>query len=193
MTNQTIFDVIKSGDYLLLDTETTGLGADAEICQIAIIDSSGKVLLDTLVKPVRPIPAEATVIHGITNEMVEGATLFPADDIHTIITGQNVIIYNSDYDTRMLYQSETALGMGGFDWLDEAQFHCAMQAFAQIYGDWNDYRKSYRWQKLETACNYYKVKATDAHSALGDCLSTLAVCKAMAIEDDNHDQPGEDW
>lgn len=175
-----IFDVIKSGDYLILDTETTGLDANAEICQIAIIDSSGKVLLDTLVKPVRPIPAEATAIHGITNKDIEFALEFPAEAIAKIIHERNVIVYNSDYDISMLYRSEDARAFRyPYEWARIANWHCAMLAFAEIYGDWNDYHQSYRWQKLSTACAYYKIPQTKAHSALEDCLSTLAVCKAM--------------
>lgn len=105
MTNLSILDVIRSGDYLLLDTETTGLGSDAEICQIAIISSNGEVLLDTLVKPMRLIPHEATAIHGITNDMVADAPMFPLDTIYEILSGRDVVVYNESYDRSMLYQS----------------------------------------------------------------------------------------
>lgn len=174
-----IIDVIKSGDYLVLDTETTGLDSTSEICQIAIIDSNGKVLLDTLVKPVRPIPPSATAIHGITNEMVANANPFPMVEIGVYLINRNVIVYNSNYDVGLLYQSERALGYKTTEWYKVANFYCAMEAFAEIYGDWNDYHQSYRWQKLSTACAYYKIPVTKAHGALEDCLSTLAVCKAM--------------
>lgn len=49
---------------LFIDTETTGLGDDAEIVEICIIDSHGFILLNTLVKPTKPIPDEAIAIHG---------------------------------------------------------------------------------------------------------------------------------
>lgn len=179
-----IIDVIKSNDFLVLDSETTGLGSDAEICQIAIVNSKGETLLDTLVKPFKPIPADATAIHGITNEMVKDATLFPADEVFTLLTGRDVIIYNSEYDVKLLYQSESALGMGGYDWLDNVEFYCAMKHFATIYGDWNDYRKSYRWKSLSAACDFYKIPVSeDVHSALADCLMTLEVCKKMAASE----------
>jgi len=105
-----LIDVIKSGDYLLLDTETTGLGSDAEICQIAIINSKGETLLDTLVKPVKPIPAEATAIHGITNEDVAEAQPFSGRQVYDIISGKHVVVYNADYDSEMLYRAENAIG-----------------------------------------------------------------------------------
>ena len=64
--------MIQQGDYLVLDTETTGIH-QAEIVQIAVVDSADNVLLDTLVKPVSRIPYDATRIHGITDSMVAEA------------------------------------------------------------------------------------------------------------------------
>ena len=176
-----IIDVIKSGDYLVLDTETTGLGNDAEICQIAIIDAQSNVLLDTLVKPVSPIPADATRIHGITNEMVANAQPFPVLKIQQLISFKNVIVYNADYDSEMLYRSELATGYKfRVNWRSIANFYCAMKHFAELYGDYNPRYKSYKWKSLDTACAYYDIKNNDAHSALSDCRATLSVCKKMA-------------
>jgi len=53
-----------------LDTETTGLGADAEIVEICVLDHDGRVLINTLVKSKSVIPPIVTRIHGITNLMV---------------------------------------------------------------------------------------------------------------------------
>lgn len=183
MNQPTIFDIIRSGDYLVLDTETTGLHSGSEIVQIAIIDAQANVLLDTLVKPMYPIPAEATVIHGITNEMVKDAFQFPLQTILRHIEGRNVIIYNSDYDVTMLYRSQDAIGLKIVEWNKVANWYCAMETFARIYGDWNPRYKSFKWKTLQTACEYYGIHNVDAHSALADCLSTLAVCKAMAVKE----------
>ncbi|ENW7246755.1 exonuclease domain-containing protein [Salmonella enterica] len=60
-------------NIVIVDTETTGLGREAEIIEISIIDCTGAILLNTLIKPSKDIPAEATEIHGITDEMVEDA------------------------------------------------------------------------------------------------------------------------
>ena len=64
---------ILAGQPIFLDTETTGLDPRAEIVEIALIDHDGAVLLESLVKPTRPIPQDATRIHRITDGMVADA------------------------------------------------------------------------------------------------------------------------
>ena len=92
--------------FVILDTETTGLDHDAEIVEICILRNDGLVLLDTLVKPLNPIPAQATAIHGITNKDVENAPYY--HEIHNqvidILNQYTCYIYNSDYDTRLIKQ-----------------------------------------------------------------------------------------
>lgn len=56
-----------------LDTETTGVYPTDEIVEICIVDHDGQILLDSLVKPYSPIPAETTRFHHITNAMVQDA------------------------------------------------------------------------------------------------------------------------
>jgi DNA polymerase-3 subunit epsilon len=63
-------------NWAILDTETTGL-YNAEIVEIAIISNRGEPLLNTLVKPTLTIPAKATSIHGINDDMVATAQTFP--------------------------------------------------------------------------------------------------------------------
>lgn len=60
-------------DCVVIDVETTGLCQAAQICEVAMIDTGGSTLLNTLVRPTCSIPAEATAIHGVTDEMVSDA------------------------------------------------------------------------------------------------------------------------
>lgn len=176
-----LLQVIRGGDYLVLDTETTGRYPESsEAVSIAIVQSDGRVMLDTLCKPVKPIPQEAINIHGITNEMVKNVLPFPSELVEEIVRGRSVIIYNRSYDVPILNSSTNKAGLPRVDWWTIADWHCAMEGFAEVYGDWNDYHGNYRWQKLETAAKYYKVEQLDAHGALVDCMTTLKVCKAMA-------------
>lgn len=173
-------DMVRSGDYVVLDTETTGL-RDAEIIQIAIIDSNARVLMDTLIKPVRPIPGDAIRIHGITNEAVanQSGMLFHYHQIKEILAGRNVIVFNVAYDKQILYDSLQIANIETVEWETHSKWWCAMEAFSEVKGDWNAKRKSYKWQSLSKACDYYNLPITNAHNALGDCLLTIQVCKKM--------------
>lgn len=171
-------DVIRSGKYVVLDTETTGLN-DGEIVQIAIVRSSGDVLLDTLVRPVFPIPVDATRIHGITDDMVKDAPMWQevVEQVKFIVTGENVVVYNATYDRKMMHQSAEKAGIMKIDWKSFSTWWCAMSAYAAHWGDWNSYHGNYRWQSLTNACDQQEIAIADAHTALGDALMTLALVK----------------
>lgn len=186
MSLSSFIDLIKSGDFLVLDTETTALDHTGEVCQIAIIDSAGKVLLDTLVKPMRPIPASASRIHDIYDEDVKDAPgwIDIASQVKDILSNRNVIIYNADYDTRIIYQ--TAKAAKTFYPQHEINWHCAMLAYAEFWGDWNDYHGNYRWQSLVAACSQQGIEVVNAHNALADCQMTLALVRKMIEKEDSN-------
>ena len=92
MTNLNRFkDIVRSGDFVVIDTETTGL-VGSEICQIAIVDSQGNTLLDTLVRPIHTIPLKAIEIHGIDNGKVQDAPNFAEvrEQARVLMLDQNV-------------------------------------------------------------------------------------------------------
>ncbi|WP_145588354.1 3'-5' exonuclease [Yersinia aldovae] len=166
---------------LILDTETTGLGKEAEIIEICIIDCTGKVLLNTLVKPRNPIPAEATAIHGITNEMVAAAPTWR--DIHwqfmALTHTKTLVIYNIDFDVRLILQT-AAINNCGFNSY-ELNAECAMHSYAEYYGLWDEKRNKFKWQKLVDAAEQQGVVIEGtAHRAYSDCKATLGVIRAMA-------------
>jgi DNA polymerase III subunit epsilon len=151
-----------SSDPLFLDTETTGLSGMDEICEIAVINLAGDVLINMLVKPTRPITDGTSQIHGITNEMVANAPTFGdlLPRLEQVLRGQTVLVYNKEFDEAKIERSAVANDCKfsfGF-WAHETEpgvyadnWHCAMELYAQFYGDWNDYHQSYRWQKLSSA------------------------------------------
>lgn len=162
--------------FFVLDTETTGLH-DGEICQIAIIDNEGKTVFCSMIKTFNPIPSDATVIHGINDEMVKDSPTYPqiAPRIQTLLKGQTVVVFNAVYDRKMLHKTAECYAMEHYDWKQQGTWLCAMEAYAEFFGDWNDYHKSYRWQPLTRAARNCGVKVDKAHDALGDCIMTLGV------------------
>jgi DNA polymerase-3 subunit epsilon len=174
---------------LILDTETTGLDEHAEIVEIAVIDCTGAVLLDTLVRPAGPIPAEAVEIHGITNEMVAGAPAWA--DVHRtfceLTEGRPIVVYNAPYDRRVLCQTMRRYGLPVPPELEaadeDAQVQCAMLAYAEYWGEWDVKRETWCWQKLSAAATQQGVELdAPAHRARADCMMTLGVIMAMAVE-----------
>ncbi|MBN3901717.1 3'-5' exonuclease [Serratia marcescens] len=166
---------------LVLDTETTGLDDKAEIIEIAVIDATGKVLLNTLVKPSKPVPAEATAIHGITDEMVKDAPTWPEvnPQLCSLISGKTIAIYNAEYDLRLLEQTDRIWKVTPKISVTP-QIVCAMHEYAEFYGQKSD-RGGYKWQKLTAAAEQQGVIIEGTpHRALSDCLTTLGVIKAMA-------------
>lgn len=179
---QAFMEMIRRDDYVILDTETTGLD-DAEICQIAVVGSNGATLLDTYVKPCRPIPASATLIHNITDEMVVDAPAWAhiSDRLASLLEGRHVIAYNAVFDRKMMHKSAEIAGLPKTDWKAFSRWWCAMLAFSEVYGMTSSHHRGrYRYQSLKTAARHYHVPVQREHTALDDCLTTLAVVKAMA-------------
>ena len=101
-----------AGEFLVLDTETSGLNAGYhEIVQIAVINQAGDVLLDTYVQPQCPERliergdgVSASDINGITPDMLTAAPTWPevAEQLRQIVAGKPVVIYNAAFDEAMI-------------------------------------------------------------------------------------------
>jgi DNA polymerase-3 subunit epsilon len=159
--------LLDRNNLVILDTETTGLDEYAEIVQIGMIDGNGNTLINSFVKPLRGTQPETRKVNGITDEMVADAPFFNMlyPQVKSHIEGKRLVIYNANYDMRMMNQA-----LGERVVLLNTTIECAMEQYAKYVGEWNDYRCSYRWQKLPSG----------DHSAIGDCLATLKIIQKMA-------------
>jgi len=174
---------------IFLDTETTGLGNQDEIVDIAVVGAEGEELLNSLVKPGRPIPADATAVHGIGDQDVAGAPRFDVvwdGQLRELLTGarlrftQPVCIYNADFDARMIRQS---LRQYGRDPNGLKPPYCLMELYAQFYGAWSEYHWSYTWQSLgNAAMQCHLPLPADMHRALADALLARQVLHYMAAQ-----------
>jgi len=185
---------------LFLDTETTGLTGHHEICEIAVVDLTGAMLLNTLVKPTQRIEPGASDVHGITDEMVKDAPTFRdlVTDLNSVLTGRTVLVYNAGFDQDKLLSSARCNGFNltgkdGFcawwwkpdGWEGGKSFdpgwHCAMELYAIYHGGWNRYHGSYRWQRLSAAMEQCGLELPAAmHRALADAEMTRQLIVHMA-------------
>ena len=165
--------------YIVLDTETTGLNAaEDELLQVSIIDEEGNVLFDSYIRPTQHTEwAEAERINHISPEIVANSPTIEEvmPEINDILKRYDKIVgYNLKFDKAFLENN-------GAEFLN-AEYADVMKMFAPIYGEWNDQRGSYKWQKLTTAADYYGYdwsEHKEAHNSLGDCYATLHVYKEI--------------
>ena len=163
----------------ILDTETTGLDEQAEIVEIAVVACSGETLLQTLVKPTRPIPAEVTEIHGITDAMVADAPSWPEVQarLMQILEGRQLVIWHADYDLRLIEQSAAAHSIEA----PELYAECAQSVYKHFWQEPGEDPGSVRRQRLTKAAAQQGVEITgQEHRAEVDCLTTRGVILAMA-------------
>ncbi len=157
---------------IFLDTETTGLDNAAEIIEISIVDHAGITLFDSLVRPLRKIPGDATRLHGITDEMVLSARTWMHvwPEVEAILRGRMVGIYNTEFDLRLMQQSHRVIGM---PWRNpDFQAFDIMKLFSEFAG----YQ---RWLRLEEVGRMCRINLPNSHRALDDTLLARAVFDYM--------------
>lgn len=159
-----------SNSWVILDTETTGFGGIDEVIEISVIDGAGQVLVENKrFKPKCEIDPGAEAVHGITRETLEDAPDFAefAEELGGILRGKKVVIYNAQFDLRMLTQ--TALIHSVLTEVLYPDTSCAMLQYAAFVGEIKR-GGGYKWQKLPGG----------NHTSLGDCLAVLELIKRMA-------------
>lgn len=156
-------------NIVCIDTETTGTskGRD-EVLSVGMVDGDGNELFYSLIHPAhRRKWTEAERINGISPDDVKDApTLLEcADRIEEILESADIIVgYNLEFDIEMLQR-------GGISIPPRTKFD-VMRAFAPIYGEWAEWKRDWKWQRLEKCAVYYG-HAFKAHNALEDARVTV--------------------
>lgn len=157
--------------FAVVDLETTGADPQtAEIVQVAVVQidmgqqtSSWK----SLVKPTAPIPAEATAVHGISNNDVADAPSWEevmADYLARtegrVMVGYNAIRFDWPILRRYLQSSGIVPNNRGI-----------LDAFVLIKHI-DRFERGPGRHKLDVAARRWGVSIHQSHDALGDCLTT---------------------
>ena len=163
--------------YVVFDFETTGLFRDSEIIEIGAVKVDNDTVTDQfsrLIKPKKPVPNNATAIHGITDDMLGKEPgveeVFP--EFIQFISGYPLIGYNiSTYDIpimqRELYELGISYSGNYYDVLDLAR----------------EKLPNLRNKKLRTVAAYLSVVSEAQHRSLDDCITTNKVYMKLRFED----------
>ena len=165
--------------FVVVDLETTGgpPGADAitEIGAVRVRGGAVESEMSTLVNPGRAIPAQITVLTGITNAMVAGAP--PVGEALSAflawarLDGESTVLvaHNARFDVGHLRGAARALGLG---WSEPT----VLDTLALARRAWS--RAEVPDHKLGTLAALVGSPIRPAHRALGDARATVDVLHA---------------
>lgn len=149
---------------IFYDTETTGVKAERDrIIEIAAFDPLLNKTFERLVNPGMPIPAEATAIHGISDEMVSQALFFKdvGREFAEFCSGDVVLIaHNNDaFDYHFLKQEflRNELEMPSWKFFDTLKWS-------------RRYRTDLPRHSLQFLRELFDIPANNAHRALDDVI-----------------------
>ena len=164
------------GHWVIVDLETTGLSADAEITEIGAVRVRDGHLSDefsSLVCPSRPIPPFITSLTGITPAMVKDAEPIAAvlerfidwaglEDERAPV----LVAHNASFDVGFLRRAARAAGR---HWPKPPVVDTLALARLALP------RPLVRNHKLATIASYFGTATTPGHRALGDARATAEV------------------
>lgn len=173
--------------FVVLDLETTGLSPRTdEIIEIAAVrvDISEQThpYLQTLVRPLRPLPKRITKLTGITQEMLDQGGCECGEAMRQLIAfigDLPLVTFNAVFDMGFLHSEAARHGLA-----IENRYSCALQLARRTWPELDCHTLPFLAKKLQ-------LPNTDEHRALGDCRRTIGVYMA-ALGYTTHLGPGPD-
>ena len=164
------FKKLSGKSYVVFDLETTGLDPDNDqIVEIGAVRVAGGVLTNQtfqqLVNPGIKMPAEASEVNHITDDMLKGQPRIKPTlaDFLDFVDGDVLVAHN-----------------GGFDaaFLDNACIKCGYDAPKKYFDTMrlSVYWKKIKNRKLETFLKAAEIENDEAHRALSDAIATAKLC-----------------
>lgn len=170
-------------EFYLLDVESTGMSADDEVVEIAVISNTGSIIFNEMFSPKTKICKEAGTINHITDSMLTEKKPISkyAHKLLNILSNRPLLIYNRAFDTRMILQSLDKYKDEIEDYRNlrvrlEDNFRnnsfCMMQSYAE-------YQESPCVCSLESALKDQGIEIQQQHRAVYDCQDTLKLINIL--------------
>ena len=154
---------------LILDTETIGSGPLTEIVEVALGDTNGNILYQTLVRPIfNPLPPQSKHKRFARAEFAEAPgwpEVWP--HLRALIDNKLLVAYNAAFDRRALAATCSRYRIVS----TERGWRCAMQLVKMVIGT----RKSVT---LGEACLHFGVEAGN-HRAARDVGATCHLLRKI--------------
>lgn len=161
---------------IFLDTETSGLGNNSRMVEVAMVDvfedlQTGYVFHSYL-NPQRPVDAGAQAIHGLSNEFLETkpkfATIWPFMQSFLLMNDKNftIVAHNAEFDSRMLNREIIMMGLPP---IPDSKFFCTLKLARQKLPGIR--------HKLDSLCSHFGIKNDNRqlHGALLDANLLIQV------------------
>ena len=185
----------KGGRYIVLDTETTGLGGNDQVVELGAHEIvNGKLTGNQFHIYIRPrIQMDKTVIsiHKITNTFYDEyySDVYESDKQNLInfskfIGNSLIFAHNAPFDMGMI---NSELKYWNLNEIPIKRFRCSMRIFKDIIGK-IDIRYRDTFTSLTNCCEYFKLKSNENnfHNGLFDSFMTSRmICKIYDTLDKN--------
>lgn len=155
-------------DFVIIDTETTGLKSDDEVIELAVVDVKGNTLYHSLFKPYKEISKGAAMVNHISMDMLENQPDFADEweNIKASVGGKKILCHNTPFDRGKIVNTLDIHGGNGSE---------ALQMFFACY-DSVDIAHTWITAKshsLQNCAKYVGIKDIETHRADDDCRMTL--------------------
>ena len=167
--------------FVALDLETTGLDprrdAVVSLAAIPFVNGAPNGGYVTLVDPGRPIPADSTAIHGVTDDMVRGAPRLDRllRDAEAVLGDDVLVGHNVGFDVAVLTRARRTLGLSR---LNNAALD-TRRLVAGLHPEWRELT-------LEHVAGRLGLELVARHTAEGDALTAGRIFLALLPELEAH-------
>ena len=162
------FPYLGISNFVVLDTETTGLQESDEVVELAITDACGKTLYSQRFYPDKEVDLGAQKVNHLSKKVLEGNPKFSAehwDTIKRVISDRKILGHNISFDKRLIAQTLTRYGVAN----DTDVVFAGMYDSKTIAKKWMS-AKSYALNKLTTQIG---IEREELHEAADDCRMTV--------------------
>lgn len=162
------FKCLDIHNFVVLDTETTGMNARDEVIELAVVGMDGSVLYDSTFSPTVMVSPGAAAVNHLNNELLYYSPNF-ADEwqkIKASIGDKTILGHNLAFDKTMVRQTAQRYGINPNE---------SDELFKDYYDSWRIAKKyiDTKSYSLENLSHLLGIKRKETHRACDDCIMTL--------------------